>query len=229
MTHPLCGSLYELNLSGAQASHVVVITEDIWNAQMGDSVVVPLYRWPEAKPSPFLVEVDDELRAHCTRVQSMAHEFIGDPIGVCPYESWTRLRIGVRRFLDIDRRIAKTTSKPPVNSRSAWWPRQHDVHFATNTAISVQDKLYGVVSDNDWNSRPETLNVAAVRLTSKTKKQRLRWEVPIGGGFVVTGDIYSVPVADFEQKRPPKKYPARLSDDESGAIAVKQKAALSLS
>jgi mRNA-degrading endonuclease toxin of MazEF toxin-antitoxin module len=207
---------------------VVVLTEDIWNAQMGDAVVVPLYNWPDASLSSLLVEVDDSLRANCTRVQSMAREFIGDWTGECPDDPWNRLRIGVRLFLDIDRRIAMTPPHRLRTRRSDWWPRQNNIHFATNTAIAASDKLYGIVSDNDWNSLPESKTVAAVRLTSKTKPQRLRWEVPVGGGYVVTGDIYSVAVSDFEQKPPRAGYPSRLSDDESAAIATKQQTVLSL-
>jgi mRNA-degrading endonuclease toxin of MazEF toxin-antitoxin module len=229
LSHPRCGGIYALTLPGAEATHVVVLTEDLWNARMGDSVVVPLYAWPEAKPSPFLVEVSDGLRGHCTRVQSMAHEFIGSPAGACAQEAWVRLRIGVRRFLDIDRRMAKTSAKPPSSPRSDWWPRQNDVHFASNPTISATDKLYAIISDDDWNSRPETANVAAVRLTSRTKSQRLRWEVSVGGGFVVAGDVYSIALTTLEPKPPPSKYPPRLTDSESAAIAVKQKSALTLS
>ena len=86
------------------------------------------------------------------------------------------------------------------------------------------------MSDEDWNSAPGANHFAAVRLTSKTKPQRLRWEVPVGdGSFVVTGDIYSVPLADFEQTPPPEKYPAQLTDEESAAIAENQKSTLTLS
>ena len=228
MTYPRCGSIHDLNIPNAQASHVLVLTEDDWNARMGDSVVVPLYSWPEARPSPFLVAVDERLRAHCTRVQSMAHEFIGGRTGKCREEAWIRTRIGVRRFLDIDRRIAQAPADRPANPRTDWWPEQNAIHFARNARISSQDKLYAVISDNDWNSFARTANVAAVRLTSKTKPQRRRWEVPVSGGLVVTGDIYSVPLADFEQKPPAAKYPSRLGDDESSAVAFKQKTALSL-
>ena len=230
MSHPLCGFIYELQIPDAQASYVLVLTEDLWNAQMGDSVVVPLYELPDATASLFLVDIGTKLKANCTRVQSMSHEFIANVVGRCPNEPWVRVRIGVRRFLDIDRRIAKTDPKPPVSPRPDWWPRQNDIHFATNAQINATDKLYAVISDNDWNSLAGTPNVAAVRLTSKTKPQRLRWEVPVGdGGFVVTGDIYSVALSDFEQKRPPKTYPSQITDDESAEIALKHKSALTLS
>jgi len=229
VSHPLRGQLYELNIPSAEATHVVVLTEDVWNAQMSDSVVVPVYRWPDASPSLLLVALDEDLRGNCTRVQSMGHEFIGNWVGSCPDEPWVRIRVGVRKFLDVDRRIAKTPPPPLRVLRSDWWPHQNRIHFATNTAIGPSDKLYAIISDNDWNSLPEALTAAAVRLTSKTKRQRLRWEVPLGSSFVVTGDIYSVPVVAFEQKPPRTGYPTALTDDESAAIAVKQRSTLSLS
>jgi mRNA-degrading endonuclease toxin of MazEF toxin-antitoxin module len=229
LSQPLCGFIYELEIPGAAASHVLVLTEDLWNARMGDSVVVPLYDLPDATPSVFLVEVGTKLKANCTRVQSMSHDFIGSAVGRCPNEAWVRARIGVRKFLDIERRIAMTQAQPLVSPRSDWWPRQNHIHFARNAQINPTDKLYAVISDNDWNSLAGTPNVASVRLTRKTKPQRLRWEVPVGDGFVVTGDIYSVALGDFEQQPPPKKYPSQITEDESAEIAIRQKLALTLS
>jgi mRNA-degrading endonuclease toxin of MazEF toxin-antitoxin module len=229
LSHPLSGLVYELQIPGAQATHALVLSEDSWNAEMSDSVVVPLYPLPDTTPSLLLVEVGRILKAHCTRIQSMSHDFLGNPIARCPDDAWKRIRIGVRRFLDIDRRIAKAAVQPPLISRVDWWPRQNDIHFARNAAIGGKDKLYGVISDDDWNSLAGTVHVAAVRLTSKTKPARLRWEVPVSGGFVVTGDIYSVALTVVEQNPPPRKYPSRLTVDESAQIAAKQKAALTLS
>jgi hypothetical protein len=210
------------------ATHALVITEDDWNEAMTDSVVVPIYKAPDTHPSDMSVALNDSLRANCTRVQSMPHNFLGDSVGVCTGEPWARTRIGVRRFLDIDRRIAKTPVPQPQNARPDWWPRQNNIHFAIDPSIGPHDKLYGVMSDNDWNALPATAHAAAVRLTSKTKAQRLRWEVPVTGGWVVTGDIYSISYSRFEQKPPPSKYPAALNDDESCNIAIKQKMALTL-
>lgn len=230
MSHPLCGIIHTLEIPGAQASHVLVLTEDLWNQQMGDSAVVPLYELQNVAPSLFLVEVGQRLKANCTRVQSMAHEFIGTPVSDCPAEAWLRVRIGVRKFLDIDRRIAKAPVPAPLSPSPGWWPRQNNIHFASNAAIAASGKLYVVVSDNDWNSAAGVPNVAAVRLTSKTKPQRLRWEVPVAGGsFVVTGDIYSVAMSTFEHKPPKAKYPNQITDDESASVAKKQRASLTLS
>ncbi|MBA3332149.1 MAG: hypothetical protein H0T39_14985 [Actinobacteria bacterium] len=230
MSHPLCSYIYELQVpGGAQASHALVLTEDDWNVSMADSVVVPIYRSPESKPSLVFVALDDELRANCTRVQSLPHEFLGKTVRICSGEPWIRTRVGVRRFLDIDRRFETRPAPAPAAPRTDWWPRQNGIHFANNTSIGPDDKLYGVISDDDWNSLPETTYAAAVRLTSKTKSQRRRWEVPVAGGWVVTGDLYSVSYGRFEHKPPPSRYPSRLSDEESSQVAAKQKIALTLS
>ncbi len=225
---PRCGYVYELLVPGAEASHALILTEDDWNATMSDSVAVPIYTSPDVRPSLVLVALNHELRANCTRVQSFPHEFLGRSIGVCDGEPWVRTRIGVRRFLDIDRRFEKKPSLAPSAPRTDWWPMQNDIHFASDPFIGPNDKLYGVISDNDWNALPETTYAAAVRLTSKTKQQRLRWEVPVTGGWVVTGDIYSMTYKRFEQKPPSSKYPSSLSDDESSQIASRQKGALTL-
>ena len=229
MSHPRCGYVYELAVPGARATHAVVLTEDLWNAQLRDSIVVPIYNQPGANQSSLLVQIDGDLFANCTRVQSMDHEFIEQEVGACSHEPWLRTRIGVRRFLDIDRRIAKLPPVQPSAPRTGWFPRQNHVRFAVNPSIPAKDKLYGIISDDDWNALPSAPNVAAVRLTSKPKPTRLRWEVPVSGGFVVVGDIYSLAMSDIERKPPPAKYPARLTNDESAAIAVKQKASLLLS
>jgi mRNA-degrading endonuclease toxin of MazEF toxin-antitoxin module len=227
LSGPRCGSVHELHVPGAEATHAVVITEDAWNERMGDSVVVPLYQWPHAAPSLVLVDVHG-LRANCTRVQSMAHDFIGVRASSCPPEAWTRIRLGVRVFLDLDRRISQGPTREPTSPRTGWWPRQDDVHFARNPAAPTQDKLYAAISDDDWNSHHASTHVAAVRLTSRTKPQRRRWEVPVQGGYVVSGDVYAVPLGHFEQTAPRAPYPTSLTGAESAAIATRQKVTLSL-
>jgi mRNA-degrading endonuclease toxin of MazEF toxin-antitoxin module len=228
VTRPLCGSVYELLVPGAQATRALVLTEDEWNTTMNDSVVVPIYSLPDTVPSLFFVALDNELRANCTRVQSMPHEFLGESTGVCSGDSWVRTRIGIRRFLDIDRRVQKKPSLPPTSPGHDWWPVQNEIHFGSDPPIGSDDKLYAIISDDDWNSLPATTHAAAVRLTSKTKRQRLRWEVPVTGGCVVTGDIYSISYTRLEQTLPSRKYPSRLSDEESSLIAARQKTVLTL-
>lgn len=196
---------------------------------MNDSVVVPIYSLPDTVPS---LSSSSRSIAKCVRTapafQSMPHEFLGKSTAVCSGDPWVRTRIGTRRFLDIDRRVEKKPSLPPTAPRSDWTPVQNEVHFGSDPSIGSDDKLYALISDDDWNSLPATTHAAAVRLTSKTKRQRLRWELPVTGGCVVTGDIYSISDTRLKQRPPPPKYPSHLSEEESSLIAARQKTVLTL-
>jgi mRNA-degrading endonuclease toxin of MazEF toxin-antitoxin module len=228
VTRPRCGWLHRARIPGAAASHLAILTEDVWNDAMRDAVVVPVY--PRAHPRDTLLTValGDDLEADCTRVQSMPHEFVGEPIAPLDGQPWVRLRVNVRRFLDVDARAGRQPARHVRPTHAAWWPRQNDVHFASNPRIGPQSKLYAPVSSDAWNSAAGASYCPCVRLTSKTKQRRLRWEVPVSGGCVVTGDLYAVAFHRFEQAPPPAKYPARLTADESAQIAGRQKRALSL-
>jgi hypothetical protein len=205
----------------------LIISEDLWNDQMGDSVAVPVYRYADAKPSRFRVDLGDGYWAECTKTLSVDHRLIGVAASRCPDEAWVNARIGVRRFLDIDRRIATATTRE-AGPRADWWPRQHDVHFVENPRISSDDKLYAVISDNAWNSADGAPHAACVRLTSHTKPARERWEVPVAGSWIVSGDLYLFRYDRFQQQPPRADYPKRISPDESSALASKQKFTLSL-
>ena len=194
---------------------------------MADSVVVPVYA-AELNGSKVVVEVAQDHFALCTRVQSVPHDFFGRAVSRCGEDAWVRVRLGVRAYLDIDRRVGDQTIATPAAPRSDWWPRQHAVHFARNASIGPEDKLYAVVSDNDWNSAPTTQYVGAVRLTSHTKVARARWEVAVAGSWTVVGDLYSISHQRFEQGAPRGDYPTQISPKESADIARKQKITLSL-
>jgi mRNA-degrading endonuclease toxin of MazEF toxin-antitoxin module len=230
LSGPRAGWLYENNVDGATAEHLLVVSENDWNDTMRDSVVVPVMRLTGVRPNALRVALDPEpdLYAQCTLVQSIAHEDIGAPLRVCPEEAWVRTRLGVRRFLDIDRRRTNSAKPPLAAGPTHWWPRQDDVHFATLPGVP-QDKLMAAVSDNDWNSTVGARHCAAVRLTSRgPKAKRVRWEVPVSGGFVIVGDLYALPFTAMHRQAPPAKYPQRLSSDESSRIALRQQITLSL-
>ncbi len=230
MSGPRAGWLYESGVDGAASEQLLVLSENEWNDTMRDSVVVPVMRLTEVAPNLLRVALDDApgLYAQCTLVQSIAHEDIGTPLGICPETTWIRTRLGVRRFLDIDRRRAGGAKPSPSTGRGDWWPRQDEVHFATLPGIA-QDKLMAAVSDDDWNSTAGARHCAAVRLTSRgPKTTRARWEVPVSGGFVVAGDIYALPYAAMRAQAPPARYPQRLAPDESSRIASRQQTTLNL-
>lgn len=230
MSGPRAGRLYESKIDGAASEHLLVLSENDWNDTMHDSVVVPVMRLPDAAPNLLRIALDDTpgLYAQCTLVQSVAHEDIGAPVRVCPEATWIRTRLGVRRYLDIDRRRADGPRPSPSAERTDWWPRQDDVHFATLPGLP-QDKLMAAVSDDDWNSTTGARHCAAVRLTSRgPKARRVRWEVPVSGGFVVAGDLYALPYAAMRRQAPSAKYPQQLSADESSRIALRQQTTLKL-
>jgi len=194
---------------------------------MRDSVVVPIYDL-ESNDSAMTIALSKTHTAICTRVQSMPHEFIGDPVERCPDEALRRIKEGVSRFLAIEQRRTKSPPATAESPRSDWWPRQNDIHFASNAAIGPDDKLYAAIADNDWNSLASTTYTAAVRLTSKTKPRRSRWEIPVTGGWVVTGDLYSIAYRRFEQSPPRGSYPLVLCGNESALVAGRQRTTLSL-
>lgn len=227
MSRPRFGWRYACALENATATEYLVLTEDPWNDVMGDVVIVPVFLVEEPKPSVLSVLVDDGLVANCTRPTNLMIDFLGEAIGRCDKEALTRVRIGVRRYLDLDRREQKTTVEAK-NPRSEWWPRQGDFHFAANPDIGPNDKLYASVADDDWNSLEGAGYTAAVRLTSKTKSFRKRWEVPVAGSFVVAGDLYTISYSRIEQTPPPRKYPQGMTADELSTVATFQKRALSL-
>jgi mRNA-degrading endonuclease toxin of MazEF toxin-antitoxin module len=219
--------MHQAAVPGAQARLFVILTEDLWNEQMRDSVIVPVYDLV-AGESAMSVALPDAQTAICTRVQSMPHEFIGPAVKRCPTEPLRRIQQGVSQFLAIEQRRTKTETPPPDSPRDGWWPRQNDIHFASNAAIGPEDKLYAVIADDDWNSLPSSSYTAAVRLTSKTKPQRMRWEIPVAGGWIVTGDLYSIAYSRFEQSHPRDPYPKSLTTVESSRIAGRQRTTLGL-
>jgi mRNA-degrading endonuclease toxin of MazEF toxin-antitoxin module len=226
---PLCGSLYTAQIPGARATHLLVLTEDLWNDRVGDSVVVPVFPVQNPTTNDYLVEIEPGFIADCTRVQSIPHEYFGQRVGTCSDDSWDRTRVGVRKHLDIDNRIARRPRARVKTARRDWWPRQREIFFASRSEMP-QDKLYGVVSDDAWNSRPAATYCTTVRLTSTDSKAwRRRWKVPVTGGWVVSGDLYLTAYQRMDQTPPhPKKYPTELSEDESAEIARRQKTTFTL-
>jgi mRNA-degrading endonuclease toxin of MazEF toxin-antitoxin module len=230
LSGPRAGWLYESSFDGAASEQLLVLSENDWNDTMRDSVVVPVMRLAGVAPNLLRIALEEApgLYAQCTLVQSIAHEDIGAPVRVCPEATWIRTRLGVRRFLDIDRRRAEGPKPSPSTERTAWWPRQDVVSFATLPGLP-QDKLMAAVSDDDWNSTVGARHCAAVRLTSRgPKARRARWEVPVSGGFVVAGDLYVMPYTAMRVEAPAAKYPQQLSAEESSRIALRQQTTLEL-
>ena len=223
---PRCGDYYESRLTDGGPFAFLILSEDLWNARVPDSVAVPIYE-SDDPPSQMIPAMGAGLRADCTKVQSVPHHFFGSRLGTCPEEPWLRIRIGVRLHLDIDGREKEVSSGADEITRTEWWPHQNEIHFADFLGLP-NPKLFGVITNDQWNSREHTSYCTAVRLTSKTKDWRQRWEVEVAGGWVVCADLYSLPYSDMEQSPPAANYPTSLSLQESRDLATRQKYTLSL-
>lgn len=218
MSSQLWGHIYDFELDGAQAEAVLVVSEDEWNTRTRDAVIVPLYRDPGGEAGNVRVAIDDQLVADCKRVQNVAQDTIGADRGACPTEPLTRVRLGIRIYLDIDRLLRRAGSRTPLNPRPLWWPRQGQIRYA-NLPDFPADKMFCLASDDDWNSRPTTAYSAALRLTSKSREWRSRWEVEIGSSWIVAGHLYSIVHADIDPTPPKPPRPQEASLDELYELA----------
>lgn len=218
MNPPITGRLYDFELEGAQAEAVLVLSENDWNERTRDVVIVPVYRGRGTGVGNVRVEVAPGLVADCTRIQNVPQDELGRDRGVCPTQPFVRVRIGVRIYLDIDRLRRQAGPKSPLQPRSSWWPRQGDVRYVEVTGFP-EDKMYCVMSEDDWNSRDTTIYSAGLRLTSKTRSWRSPWEVQISSGWIVTGHLYSLLLEDFGQQPPRAPRPQRADSDELEQLA----------
>ena len=101
--------------------------------------------------------------------------------------------LNVDRLIHGGQTLAKGESVP-------WYPRFGHVYYSRN-AIQGSNKMYVILSDDAWNDANPW--VIGIRLTSRSKPPRLRWEIPLSGGPAIVGDIFPLPKAMLDQ-RPPK-------------------------
>lgn len=223
---PLCGDYYRSGVPGGAAEALLVLSEDPWNERVDDVVAVPIFK-SGAAPTRLCPELAPGLIADCTLARSVNQDYLEERLGTCPDEPWTRIRMGVRIHLDIDNRIKKTPMPAAQINRTEWWPHQNDIRFAEYEAIP-QGKMFGVVTNDQWNSRESTTYCSAVRLTSKSKEWREGWEVEVDGGWVVSSDLYVVRYDLMDESPPEPPQPDHLRLDQSAEISSKQKKVLTL-
>lgn len=217
MSAPIWGHVHDLVLPGARAAAAIALSEDDWNLRTRDAVIVPVFRAPGSAQGNVRIALDDQLVADCTRVQNVAQEYLGEDRGSCAREALRGIRLGVRIYLDIDRLLA-LNRRSPLKPRSEWWPRQGQVRYA-EIPDPPEDKMFCIVSDDDWSSRPTTTYSGAVRLTSKTRDWRGPWEVEIPGGYLVAGHLYSLLHEDINPDPPRGERPTELSPEKLKEVA----------
>jgi hypothetical protein len=120
-----------------------------------------------------------------------------------------QIRTGLRSFLCINALLAASPSPSPLTAH--WYPEWTHIYYS-DLPVSGQLKMHAVLSDNAWNS--QMAHVSAARLTSKSKASRVRWEVPVGGGPVVVGDLHVFAKAHLMEKPPRPPRPTRLTSAE---------------
>lgn len=228
MSPPLWGHIYDFELKGARAEAVLVVSENDWNSRTRDVVVVPLYGGGVAEAGNVRIAIKDGLVADCTRVQNVAQDVIGADRGASERQALLRVRLGLRVYLDIDRLVDRArprASAPDANT--GWWPRQGQVRYAEVPGFPA-DKMFCVVSEDDWNSRTSTAYSAALRLMSKTRRWRSQWEVEIGNRWIVAGHLYSLLHADIDQAVPSSPRPREACPEELHQLAMRLSVLLKL-
>lgn len=218
------GFIYRLAVVGGDpdfvppaAERVLVLSEDHWNETMKSSVIVPLYpRGSEESEHAALLQppVDGDLYADCTLLQSLDDDDLGDLVDACGQEALDPVVRGVRAYLDIDALLTRKIKRPPARGRSTHWPRQRDVYWGRR--FEAQRERYLIAADDEFNVRSD--RTAAMFLTSRDKNWRSRWQVPVRGGFVISGDIDQFAYVEFDEQNRPN--PSEFTRDEMAEVAA---------
>lgn len=219
------GFIYQLAIDGGDdpdfvpptAERVLVLSEDRWNETMKSSAIVPFYsrRADESQHAALLQPpVDDDSYADCTLLQSLDDDDLGDLVEACDQEALDAVVRGVRAYLDIDALLTRKIKRPPARGRSTFWPRQGDVYWGRR--FGTQRERYLIAADDEFNIRSE--RTAALFLTSRGKNWRSRWQVPVRGGFVISGDIDQFAYVELDEQDRPN--PGQFTRDEMAEVAA---------
>ena len=195
---PRHGWRYANLVEGATSREVVVISEDLWNDTMRDSVVVPV--WPEGPAGDFAPEVEGGI-ARCDLAAGIAHEDLGEELGPVDDNQMSAITAGVRAFLDLDTLInPPRLRRPPSVGRADWWPARGAVHYGKR--FGEQREIYAVLTPDEWNVRADYCST--VFLTSVDKKWRARWQVSVRGGYAIVCDLDVFRYSALDHRAPPK-------------------------
>ncbi|MEJ7787371.1 MAG: hypothetical protein WKF96_21415 [Solirubrobacteraceae bacterium] len=233
MSRPVHGAIYRFTKTGAVAAFVLVLSENDYNAVTRDVVIVPIFADEAMGESDAAVRVSLTHIAHCTRVTTVLQEDLElSRRGItCPPQVLARIKRGICAYLSLQRLVERTPAPPVETTRDTWWPRQSAVHYAPLEALDDERKLFAVISEDDWNSRPGSRYSTGVKLTSKGRSPehwRAPLEVPVPGGVAVSGHLYLLVHAAMSPKSPNPPRPAALDDEQMAQLAAKTADVLSL-
>lgn len=220
------GFVYENATPGGRAQQLLALSEQDWNDVVPDGIAVPIFdRGAGQQPSLMLVAMGETRFADCTKVQTVLDEFWGAAVGPCPDAALQHIEAGVRAFLTLDQLKAGRPAAPAGSGAADWWPTQGLVRYV-EPPINGQRKMHGTLSEDAWNVIGPSWTT--VRLTSRDKGWRSRWQVPVTGGFVVSGDLFATPRGDMDSTPPRSPRPSRLVTAELSAIAERLEQTLAL-
>jgi mRNA-degrading endonuclease toxin of MazEF toxin-antitoxin module len=212
----------------------LVLSEDDYNAVTRDVVIVPIFADEATETSDAVVRISATHIAHCTRITTVLQEDLAlDRECVpCPGSQLHRIEQGVSGYLALQRLVEG--SPPPVvrTTRTAWWPRQGDIRYAPLEAAAGAKKMFAILSEDDWNSRPGSTHSTGAKLTSKSRAPehwRAPLEVPVaGGGVVVAGHLYLLPHTAIDPKAPNAPRPSTLEAQQLAELAARSATVLGL-
>lgn len=226
---PKRGWLYQSANPRTRAEAFLVLSEDDWNAIFPDVVAVPVWQIADASPNDLRVAIGPKRFCECTRVSSIGTgALLGPAVGSAAPGVMTAVEAGVRAYLCIPQLLARGPCTPASGPRTAssWWPGQGEVRY-TSPPIAGKHKLHSPLTEDAWNEVAP--HWTTVRLTSVTgKKKRKRWEVPVTGGCVVSGDLFLTPRGAMDAKPPKPPRPNQLTTTELAEVAQRLAATLLL-
>lgn len=233
MSRPAHGAIHRFTKTGAAAAFVLVLSESDYNAVTRDVVIVPILADAAMPESDAVVRISATHIAHCTRITTVLQEDLdltqrGVP---CPAQVLGRIKRGVRGYLSLQRLIDQGPALAVETTRDTWWPRQGAVHYAPLEALDGERKLFAVMSEDDWNSRPGSRHSTGAKLTSKSKSPehwRAPLEVPVSGGVAVAGHLYLLVHKAMSPKPPNAPRPTALDAAQMAQLAAKSAAVLNL-
>ena len=209
---PKRGWVYRLS-EGFIARAVLVVSEDDWNNCLSDSVIVPLY--PDAPEDHLQLRPSvGDLWADCTRIGGVGHEDLVEEIYQANDNELKTIGQGIRLYLSLDTlQNPPRLRRPPSIGRSDWWPHRAEVFYGKR--FGAQREIYGVITDDEWNIRGDY--ATCIFLTSVYKRWRERWQIPISGGYAITGDLEPFRYTELDNRSRPKLH--KLNSDDMHALA----------
>jgi mRNA-degrading endonuclease toxin of MazEF toxin-antitoxin module len=198
---------------GPTVQEAVVISEDPWNQWARSPIIVPLLSGVRA--NALRPTIGQSTIADCTRPLTVTASRLGAVLGSLSTEESAAVRSALASMLNVDHLLQGTTPPQPAAPPSVWYPHFAHIYFDT-LEIDGEQKMFAILSDDLWNVTERF--VIGLRLTSRSKPARARWEVPLSGGPIIIGDLHLIPTSRLNQTPPRPPHPVRCTVPQGAAI-----------